>query len=70
MSAGQFDEAVAYSRIRPFGDEQLTRLFAFALNQLGGNVDFETLREREPADDAAPGPTKEETAALIESLWK
>lgn len=70
MTPGQFNEAVAYSRIRPFGDEQLTRLFAFALNQLGGNVEFETLREREPAEDADAGPTKAETAALIQGLGK
>lgn len=67
MRAGLLDEWVAYDRIEPFGDEQLTRLFLYAISQMGGErVDWETLRRRPPVDpDDDGGPTLAETAATV-----
>lgn len=66
VAPGVIAEWEAFDRIEPFGDEQLTRLFLYALAAMGAESDWEMLRRREPVDaDEAEQRAIDETAEAI-----
>lgn len=54
LEPDQAREIEAYANIHPFGDTQLTRLATMLLQADGAKVDYEDLREREPAPNVSP----------------
>jgi hypothetical protein len=68
LRPGVLEEWIAYDRIEPFGDEQLTRLLLYALAAMGSDADWQTLRRRPPAEEAAEESDAANAAAVMRAL--